>query len=205
MIPKTFSSLINHLLRQQSWARERLAAHVGGRIRLQISSEFASPILTDIDIDLGVTESGLVEPFIAEDAPDLIVTMKPAAIPMLLAHHPDALKHVTLSGNAALASAVQDLVTRLEWDVEEDLSRIVGDIAAHRIATASKNLFSWQREALQRSAGNFAEYFTEENPMLARHGEIDSFAHDIQSLDQRLALVEFRLQALMKLASESAP
>ena len=202
MIPKAFSSFVNHLLRQQSWARERLATHAGGRIRLRMSPEFAAPFFTDID--LLVTESGLVEPCIAEAAPDLIVTLKPAAIPMLLVHHPDALKHVALSGNAALASVVQDLVSRLEWDVEEDLSKIVGDIAAHRIATASKNLFAWQRDALQRSAGNFAEYWTEENPMLARRAEIDPFARDIQSLDQRLALVERRLQALMELPSESA-
>ncbi|MSQ50669.1 MAG: hypothetical protein EXR28_02150 [Betaproteobacteria bacterium] len=203
MIQKTFSSFVNHLLRQHLWARERLAAHAGGRIRLRMAPVFTAPLLTDID--LLILASGLIEPCISEAAPDLLVAIKPAAIPMLLVHHPDALKRVALSGNAALASAVQELVSRLEWDVEEDLSRIVGDIAAHRIAAAGKDLFSWQRDALERSARNFAEYWTEENPMLARRAEIDRFARDLQALEQSLALVELRLQALIDLACESAP
>jgi ubiquinone biosynthesis protein UbiJ len=216
MIPKTFSAFVNHLLRQQSWASERLCAHAGSRIRVVMKSVmkpamqpgFAAPFLKNLPslsgiaalsgINILVLETGLIESATSDVTPDIVVTIKPAAIPMLLTHHADALKHVELSGNASLASVIQDLVTRLEWDVEEDLSRVIGDIAAHRIATAGKDLFAWQRDAFLRTAENIAEYLTEENPRLARRAELDRFRRDLQELESNLAGVERRFDALRK-------
>ena len=130
-IPKAFCSFVNHLLRQQSWASQRLAAHAGGRIRLQ------TPPIFDAG-DFLISDSGLLQPDPGDTQPELVISLKIAALPMLLTHHPDTLKHVELSGNAALASVAQELFSRLQWDVEEDLSRIVGDIAAHRLVGGAK-------------------------------------------------------------------
>jgi len=194
MIPKAFSSFVNHLLQQQSWARLRLAAHAGRRIQLRSPPVFPQ-------LPLLVLETGLISVDATAADADLLVSLQPRAIPLLLVHHPDALKHVELSGNAALASVVQELVARLEWDVEEDLSRIVGDIAAHRIATAGRDFLGWQREAFQRTAENLAEYLTEEDPVLLRRTEFDRFTRDLGILGKELDRLEQRFSALMKSAS----
>ena len=194
MIPKAFSSFVNHLLQQQSWARLRLAAHAGRRIQLRSPPVFPQ-------LPLLVLETGLISVDATAADADLLVSLQPRAIPLLLVHHPDALKHVELSGNAALASVVQELVARLEWDVEEDLSRIVGDIAAHRIATAGRDFLGWQREAFQRTAENLAEYLTEEDPALLRRTEFDRFTRDLGILGKELDRLEQRFSALMKSAS----
>lgn len=193
MIPKAFTSFVNHLLGQQSWARARLCAHAGRRIRLQ-----AGPAIPDLR--LSILESGLLALLPDGDEADLLVSIRPAAMPGLLMRNDKALQHVELSGNAALAAVVQDLVARLEWDPEEDLSRIVGDVAAHRIACAGRDLLAWQRDALQRTAGNFAEYLTEENAMLVRRSEFDRFVRDLEVLDRDQAGVEIRVSALMNRA-----
>jgi ubiquinone biosynthesis protein UbiJ len=194
MIPKAFSSFVNHLLQQQSWARLRLAAHAGRRIQLRSPPVFPQ-------LPLLVLETGLISVDATAADADLLVSLQPRAIPLLLVHHPDALKHVELSGNAALASVVQELVARLEWDVEEDLSRIVGDIAAHRIATAGRDFLGWQREAFQRTAENLAEYLTEEDPVLLRRTEFDRFTRDLGILGKELDRLEQRFSALMKSTS----
>ncbi|MFM9968073.1 MAG: SCP2 domain-containing protein [Burkholderiales bacterium] len=189
MIAKAFSSFVNHLLIQQSWASERLATHAGGRIRVQMPPIFDAS-------DFAILDSGLLQAEPTQTAPDLTISMKIAALPMLLTHHPDTLKHVELSGNAALASSVQALFARLQWDVEEDLSRVVGDIAAHRMAGIGRALFAWQRDAFSRMATNFAEYWTEEKPMLARRAEFERFANEVRDLELNLARIEARLLAL---------
>lgn len=194
MIPKAFSSFVNHLLQQQSWARLQLAVHAGRRIHLKSPPVFP-------DLTLLIMDSGLISLDATETDADLLVLLQPRAIPLLLAHDPDALKHVELSGNAALASVVQKLVTGLAWDPEEDLSRIVGDIAAHRIAAAGRDFLGWQREAFQRTAENFAEYLTEENPMLVRRTEFDRFVLDLEILEKELDVLERRFSTLVKSAS----
>jgi ubiquinone biosynthesis protein UbiJ len=193
MIPLAFTSFVNHLLRQQSWARDRLAAHAGSRLCLR-----ARPLLADINFL--IAGDGLISADTDATPPDLLVTLKPAAIPLVLRRHPDAMKNLELAGNAGLASAVQDLFARLEWDAEEDLSLVVGDIAANRIARTARGIRAWQRDAFERTAQNVAEYLTEENPLVARRAEFNQFRLDAQALESQLDGVQARVDALLRRA-----
>ena len=67
----------------------------------------------------------------------------------------------------ALASAFTDVLGGLRWDVEEDLSFLVGDIAAHRLVRAGAALLAWQAQAGSRLAQALADYWTEEQPVIA--------------------------------------
>lgn len=197
MVPRTFSVFVNHLLRQQSWARDRLAGHAGSHLCLR-----AWPL--SADLNFSISEAGLIVAVQEVKTPDLLVTLKPAAIPLLLRRHPDAMKNVDLVGNAGLAAAVQELFQRLDWDVEEDLSQVVGDIAANRMARTGREFLTWQRDALERTAQNFAEYWTEENPLLARRADVDQFRLDLQSLENDLGHTQARLDSLARRARLSA-
>ena len=194
MFPLAFTSFVNHLLRQQSWARERLAEHVGSHLCLGTWPRLA-------DMNFSITEACLIEANKDATPPDLLVTLKPAAIPLVLSRHPDAMKNLELVGNAGLASAVQDLFQRLEWDIEEDLSHMVGDIAAHRMARTGRELLAWQRDAFERTAQNLAEYWTEENRMVGRRADFNRFRIEVQALENDLGRVEARLGALLRRAS----
>ena len=48
-------------------------------------------------------------------------------------HEEAAFREVEMQGDAELAQEISFLARHLTWDVEEDLSRVVGDIAAHRV------------------------------------------------------------------------
>ncbi|MGB8434206.1 MAG: SCP2 sterol-binding domain-containing protein, partial [Burkholderiales bacterium] len=122
-------AVINHLLAREQWARDRLAPFAGRRARFRIAP------LPDLVVE--IDESGLVAAGTAEDVA-LTLTIPPAALPRILARDEAALREVGLDGDAGLASTVQFLFQNLRWDVEEDLSRVVGDVVAHRMAGAAR-------------------------------------------------------------------
>jgi ubiquinone biosynthesis accessory factor UbiJ len=179
---------LNHLLKGQAWARERLRPFAGKRIHFRL--------LPLPDLGLLILDSGLVQAA-ATDAPaDLTVNVKPGAVPHLLARDESAMAQVDLAGPVDLASAVQLLFRELAWDAEEDLSKIVGDVLAHRIAGVARDLLDWQKDAASRLAENFAEYLTEEQPLLARHADTDALKRGVELLGEDCGRLERRLERL---------
>src|SRR5882762_603429 len=144
MIERGAISGLNHLLRQQPWAAERLRPFAGQGV------EFRCPPFPDLR--LRITDSGLVDRARAETASALVVKLTPGALPFLLARDETVRKRVEIEGSADLASAVDYLFGHLSWDFEEDLSRLFGDIVAHRLAAGGKTLAAWQRDAALRLA-----------------------------------------------------
>lgn len=179
---------INHLLQSEAWARERLKPFSGKRVMFR-----ASPLP---EFKLAITAEGTVAATQGENAMDLTLTIKPGALPHLASGSDALLQHIEISGNADLASTVQFLFRNLKWDVEEDLSKIVGDIAAHRIAGAGRDFIAWQKDVLLRTGQNLAEYWTEEQPLLARPEEVARFSREVETLRDDLARLEARLSRL---------
>jgi len=73
---------------------------------------------------------------------------------------------------------------------------VFGDIIAHRLASSSNALAAWQREAVLRLAENLAEYWTEEQPLLARPADVESFCCKVDTLRDDVARLEKRIQHL---------
>jgi ubiquinone biosynthesis accessory factor UbiJ len=188
MIERGAVAGLNHLLRQQPWAAERLKPFAGQAV------EFRCPPLPDLR--LRITDEGLLDRADAEAASTLVVKLTPGALPLLLARDEAARKQVEIEGSADLASAVDHLFRNLTWDVEEDLSRLFGDIVAHRLASGSRAFAAWQREAVLRLAENLVEYWTEEQPLLARPADVESFCRNVDTLHNDVARIEKRIEQL---------
>ena len=184
---QTTAAFLNHLLAAQESARERLKPFAGKRVELH---NYPLPHLR-----LAILESGLLE---SSDEPgaDLTVTLTPGALPRLLARDEKALADVDFAGPEDLADAVRDLYRELKWDIEEDLSRIFGDVVAHRMASAGREFVAWQKEAGERLGQNLVEYWTEEVPVLARPADIEDFARGVDALREECAQLEQRIVQL---------
>ena len=187
MIERPAVAALNHLLAQQAWARDRLRPYAGKRVCFRVAS---LP-----DFRLLILDSGLVQAA-AEDAPeDLTVTVKPAALLPLLARDAAGLKQVELSGPADLAGTVQSLFRELEWDAEEDLSKLLGDVLAHRITGTARDLFAWQKEAALRLGQNVSEYLTEEQALLAQRAQFEAQRRDVHALADACSRLERRVES----------
>jgi ubiquinone biosynthesis protein UbiJ len=58
---------------------------------------------------------------------------------------------VKIEGDVQLAAELGWLADNLRWDLEEDLSRIVGDVPAHAIAGAGTRLLAALRDFVARA------------------------------------------------------
>jgi len=179
---------LNHLLGQASWARRQLLPFAGRRARFE---------MPPWQLAFSITAEGLFE-VVAEPEVDVTVAL-PADSPLLVLQGIDRLMaaaHVV--GNAEFATALSFVLKNLRWDAEEDLSRLVGDIAAHRLVGGATALVGWQKQASRNLAENLAEYLGEEGRLLTPVGELARFREDIADFSSRLAHLQSRLQALAK-------
>ena len=190
MLERAAAAFINHVLSQNEWARVRLRAFAGKRIELR-----SAPLPAQ---RLAILESGLLQPIDRADvaACDLVVAPEPIELPRLLARDEAAIASLTCAGPADLAEAVRDLLRRLDWDIEEDLSRIFGDVLAHRMTGAGRDLMAWPKDAVLRLAQNFGEYWTEERALLVRAADAAAFARDVEEARQDCERLEHRIAQL---------
>ena len=181
---------INHVLGQQAWAQQRLKPLAGHTLEFRLSP---LPVLR-----LTIGPNGLVDGAPADAASDLVVTVSPSAIPYLMLRDEAVMREVELTGSAELAQVVRQLFLELEWDFEEDLSRVFGDVLAHRMARTGRDLFAWQRDAGTRLAQNFAEYWTEEDPLITRRGDIAQFGSEVERLRDDVDRLDKRIERLQR-------
>jgi len=178
---------VNHVLRGSPLALERLRPHAGRTVAFHVGP-FA--------LALTVQSTGEVASAVPGAPRDLEVRISPFLVPRLAAGEEAAFREIAMEGDAELAQEVSFLVRNLSWDVEEDLSRVVGDIAAHRIVGAARGLARWSRDASLRMAQGAAEYWTEESPLVASRVKVEGFARDVSELRDAVARLEKRVERL---------
>lgn len=180
---------LNHLLGQAHWARARLTPFAGRRVRIE------SPLLA---LSLIVTAAGDFVPA-DEDSPADVTLRLPADLPGLLLQGPEKLiARAHVEGNAEFATALSFVFQHLSWDVEEDLSRLIGDIAAHRLLMTAKRCLAWQRDAVARGCENLAEFLRDEARLLVPRPEQALFADELARLMDALTALEQRLERLTR-------
>lgn len=180
---------INRLLRSNTWALERLRAHAGK------SAVLACP---PFELRLSVLESGEVTAAARETVPDATLSASPGMMIRLAARDESAWNAAQVSGDVQLAADIDYLRRNLAWDYEEDLSRVFGDIAAHRLAGALRELDRWGRAAALNLGQAFAEYATHERPMLASARAVSEFNREVDAVRDHAARLEKRLELLKK-------
>lgn len=178
---------INHLLGQAAWAREKLAPYAGHAAQINLPP-FAAAFLIAADGYLAVPA--------AEAELEVSISL-PAATPLLALQGKDeVMRAARIEGSAEFAETLGFVIRNLRWDAEEDLSGLVGDIAAHRIVGGAREFAAWQQQAARNFAENLAEYFTEEQPLIASRPAIAEFSADIDRLRDDVARLEKRLARL---------
>src|SRR5690606_1836026 len=130
-------SAMNHVLQQQPASRERMRAHAGRCIRI-----VARHPLGSLESDAQIGADGLLVAM-SRGTPDVVLRLTPRIDTMVrfLDSGRGALRsNLAIDGDAAVAATVGEVVESLEWDFEEDLSRVVGDPVAHRMGLAVRGL-----------------------------------------------------------------
>ena len=162
--------VINHLLAQESWAREQLKPHAG---------KVACIDAQMLQIRLRVGADGLLTQAAAGDTPDVSIRVRPADLPLILQNRERAFSYVRVEGDAEFANTVSSLSQQLRWEAEADLSKLFGDIAAVRMVAGARSFAQTLFSTGKKLQENVAEYFLEEQPLLVRPEAVSAFGGDI--------------------------
>lgn len=111
---------------------------------------------------------------------------------------------VRIEGDAEVAQRFRDLLSETRPDFEEELSRVVGDVAARRVANIARDLVEWGRRASGSFASTVAEYLQEEGRDLPSRTEVEEFLSGVDQLRDDTERLEARLGRLEKLALRPA-
>ena len=140
-------AFFNHVLAQHQWARDKLSMHVGRSLVIGLETEKLPklPFLPPPEIHASVSAEGLLEVVRASAMPSDPLTIEKPSVEMRIKPSMEAfnaftkegpqglLRHMRIEGDVLFAAAVGEIASQARWDYEEDLSKVVGDIAAHRI------------------------------------------------------------------------
>lgn len=101
---------------------------------------------------------------------------------------------VELTGNAETAEAFQRLLAYGRPDIEEELSRWIGDVAAHGVGDVARRVGRWGRNVHTTLEQNVAEYLQEESGALPSRWEVDDFREQVETLRDDVDRFEARLR-----------
>ena len=210
-------AFINHVLTQQSWARDRLKPYTGCRVRLLVlpldfkltitSEGFVAAALPAASVENGSHQGsqsrsqdgflgGLPEGSNGDSQADVTLSVPLSATPLFALDPERAMKQVRIEGDAEFAQTLSQLARELRWDAEEDLSRVTGDIAAHKLMRGARAFQAYAKDASLRFAETGAAFLIDEDPTLVRKPMAEQFARDVSTLRDDTARLEKRLGLL---------
>jgi ubiquinone biosynthesis protein UbiJ len=133
--------LVNHVLMQEPEAQLRLARQSGRVLQAQWRS---------FVVRFVATPAGLLDVAAPAVQPDLTLTVtETSAWGLAQAALRGDKPPVIIAGDVQFAAEVNWLVDNVRWDLEEDLSRVVGDAPAHAVSNVVRRMVG----ALRQFAG----------------------------------------------------
>jgi ubiquinone biosynthesis protein UbiJ len=111
---------------------------------------------------------------------------------------------VRIEGDAEVAERFRDLLAETRPDFEEELSRVIGDVAARQVSNLARGLLEWGRRTSASFAGSVAEYLQEEGRDLPSRTEVDEFLSGVDRLRDDAERLEARLARLESAAARTA-
>jgi ubiquinone biosynthesis accessory factor UbiJ len=135
-----------------------------------------------------------------EGAPNATLSGTPLSLLRMAGPAPEAALrtgNVHIEGDAEVAQTFSELLKHARPDLEEELSRVIGDVAAHHVGNVARSALGFARRAADTLAQNVSEYLQEEGRDVPSRTEaeefitgVDTLRDDVDRLEARLALLE---------------
>lgn len=109
-----------------------------------------------------------------------------------------------ISGDARIAQQALALFDQLHLDVDEHLSKWVGDVPAHHIGRACREASDWFKKTKNTLLQNINEYVHEETMWLPQREALQDFFSDIDHLRMDVDRLEARVQQVATKAATTA-
>lgn len=99
-----------------------------------------------------------------------------------------------IEGDAEVAQAFSELLEHCKPDLEEELSRVIGDVAAHQIGNAARTALGFAKRAADTFVKNVSEFLQEESRDVPSRTEAEEFTAGVDKLREDVDRFEARLK-----------
>jgi ubiquinone biosynthesis protein UbiJ len=103
---------------------------------------------------------------------------------------------VQIRGDAEIANSYRELFAAARPDLEEELSRWVGDMPARHLSQLARSVRTWARRARRTAGENIAEYLQEEGRDLVTKTEMEEFLRGVDGVRDGVDRIEARLRGI---------
>ena len=196
MLTATLENVLNRGLPRSPRAQQLCAELTGRRIAIEAPA-MARLLVESTGNSLRVTRGSLPADAEVIGGPLSLLALGGGA-----SDAPLSRGEIEVRGDAELVEKFRELARLLAPDPEEELSLLVGDVAAHRIRRLARGALGWSRNAAATLLQDVGEYFSHERGDLVSRQEgeqflrgVDGLREDVDRLDARLELLKQRLAA----------
>jgi ubiquinone biosynthesis accessory factor UbiJ len=187
---RPLEALLNRGIRASTDATRRCRELEGTRFRIELDG-----------LGLGFTlrSSGEAVLLVAGTEADARLAGTPLSLARLAATGDERLlrsKAVRISGDPLVARDFRELIALAAPDFEEELARLVGDVAARQVGNLARHLAGWGLDAADRLSRSLAEYLQEESRELPARAELEAFLDAVDELAAAADRLEARLGQL---------
>lgn len=189
---RPLASMINRQVRGKTPARALCAELAGKVVAVRVRD-------TALAMYFLIGEDGVDLRLKTEKDPDVAITSSLLSLASLAAQGGETgLRDgsVELTGDVYTAQSFQQLLSFGRPDLEEELSAVIGDAAAHGIGEFVRGIARWGREARSTMGQNLSEYLQEESRALPSRYEADRFRKQVNTLRDDVDRLEARLRRL---------
>ena len=178
-------AILNRLLAENPLLVRQLQPFAGKNVAFVIGMHFCWQI----------TKTGLLAP--TKQSADAVIRIRLSSLALLKIDRMAFNRSVQIEGDRALGMAFAQVMGQLPWDTEEELSRMLGDVLAHRAMQIGKPLFNWPWLGVQSLLSTMVEYYQQESAEIIGRAELAQFYQRVDVLRADTDRLEKRLERLL--------
>jgi ubiquinone biosynthesis protein UbiJ len=136
-----------------------------------------------------------------DGVPDTTLTGTPAGFLRLASGTPGSgmfSGDVAIRGDVELGRQFKRIFSALDFDWEEHLSHLTGDVIAHQAGNLLRGFGAWVREAGENLRQGTGDYLKEESGALPTRPEVEAFARAVEALRADTDRLEARIKHLRR-------
>ena len=187
MIQKIKKIILDHLLSQNDWMQTKLIDHKNKVVVIEISS---------IKLILKIDEKGLLHSLNETKEFDCIIKLTVNDFINQLINKNNG--NISIKGDLELANQVSQVLKRIEWDVEEDLSQYIGDIPATQATKVLKKIVTNSQKNISNISGALLEYWQEENKILTKKRDVEIFNSEVDKIVEDTERLEAKIKKIVE-------
>ena len=196
-----FVRLLNSLLKQEPWARERTQQFAGKVVKFQL------PMTS---LALMLNQNGTMELADANVASNVTVTLASEQVPAIVKELSNGgiggdgldvkrfMSYVHIEGEAGLANLVSDLARELRWDRHYYLANLFGPVITSHLLRTERFVVDKGRESTDTILRAGADILSHEQEVLIAKVHFNDLGRELSELDMRIAQLEKATTALAK-------